>query len=64
MAGKYLASFAKLVRLILENSCEHTITIAKEKETIEHYLDLQLLRFSGKFDSPLRFAPRLNLNTI
>lgn len=59
MAGKYLASFAKLVRLILENSCEHTITIAKEKETIEHYLDLQLLRFSGKFDYTIEVCPEI-----
>ena len=57
MAGKYLASFAKLVRLILENSCEQLITIAKERETIEHYLDLQSLRFSGKFKYIINVCP-------
>src|SRR5690554_2330859 len=59
MAGRYLASFSKLVRLILENSCEHTTTIAKVKETIEHYLDLQLLRFSGKFDYTIEVCPEI-----
>lgn len=49
-AGKYLANFSKLVRLILENSRLEHIKISKEKETIEHYLELQALRFEGKFE--------------
>ena len=60
MAGKYLASFSKLVRLILENSCLEAITIAKEKETIEHYLDLQLLRFDKKFDYTIEVCPDID----
>lgn len=50
MAGKYLANFSKLVRLILENSRVEYISIAKEKETIANYLELQSLRFENKFD--------------
>lgn len=61
MAGKYLASFSKLVRLILENSRVQLITIAKEKETIEHYLDLQLLRFDSKFDYTIEVCPDIDL---
>jgi len=49
-AGKYLSSFAKLVRLILENSRLETISIEQEIKTIKHYLELQSLRFEGKFD--------------
>ncbi|MDY0201077.1 MAG: histidine kinase [Tenuifilaceae bacterium] len=60
MAGKYLASFSKLVRLILENSRVQSITIAKEKETIEHYLDLQLLRFDSKFDYTIEVCPDID----
>lgn len=50
MAGKYLASFSKLVRLILENSRQEYIPIAKEKDTLNYYLELQALRFEEKFD--------------
>jgi len=50
MAGKYLASFSKLVRLILENSRQQYIPIAKEIDTLNYYLDLQTLRFEEKFD--------------
>ncbi len=49
-AGKYLSSFSKLVRLVLENSRQETIPIAKELETIKYYLQLQELRFEGKFE--------------
>ncbi len=62
MAGKYLASFSKLVRLILENSRVEYITIAKEKETIERYLDLQLLRFDNKFEYTIEISQNIDLD--
>ncbi len=49
-AGKYLSDFAKLMRLILENSKSEYITLSKETETLHYYLLLQQLRFSGKLD--------------
>jgi len=49
-AGKYLSSFAKLVRLILESSRSETSTIEREVKTLRLYFDLQTLRFEGKFD--------------
>ncbi len=48
-AGKYLSSFAKLVRLILENSTQEYIPLSKEINWLENYLQLQLLRFENKF---------------
>jgi sensor histidine kinase YesM len=59
-AGKYLANFSKLVRLILENSRLEHIKIAKEKETISHYLELQALRFEGKFEYKIEIAPEID----
>lgn len=61
LAGKYLANFSKLVRLILENSRVQHISIGKEKETIEHYLDLQLMRFDHKFEYTISISPDINL---
>jgi len=60
LAGKYLANFAKLVRLILENSRLEFITIAKEKETINHYLELQNLRFGKKFEYSISIDPDID----
>jgi sensor histidine kinase YesM len=59
-AGKYLANFAKLVRLILENSRLENISIARERETITHYLELQALRFEGKFDYNIEISQEID----
>jgi tetratricopeptide (TPR) repeat protein len=49
-AGKYLSNFARLMRLILENSREEYISLSKEIQTLEHYLKLQQNRFDDSFD--------------
>lgn len=48
-AGKYLSSFANLMRLILENSTKEYIPLSKEIIWLGNYLQLQLLRFENKF---------------
>jgi sensor histidine kinase YesM len=59
-SGKYLASFAKLVRAILENSREEYITLSKEIQWLENYLKLQQLRFDNKFDYEIDTAEDLD----
>jgi len=49
-AAKYLSSFSKLARSILNNSRNEYITIEEEIETIENYLNIQQLRYENKFD--------------
>lgn len=49
-AVNYLSSFASLMRLILENSATEFIPFEKEKRTLDFYLQLQSLRYPGKFD--------------
>ncbi|MBL7915521.1 MAG: tetratricopeptide repeat protein, partial [Bacteroidia bacterium] len=55
-AGKYLADFSRLIRLILENSTAETIPLSKEIETLKYYLSLQKLRFSEKLDYTLEVS--------
>ncbi len=43
-AGRYLSDFARLMRLILENSMSEYIPLSKEIKTLEYYLVLQKLR--------------------
>ncbi|MBK6966308.1 MAG: histidine kinase [Bacteroidales bacterium] len=49
-ASIYLSKFANLVRNILDNSVEEFVTLEKEISTIENYLELQKVRYAGKFD--------------
>lgn len=50
-AGKYLNKFARLMRVILNNSEKSLITIREEMEYLQLYLDLEEMRFEGKFSS-------------
>ena len=50
ITGAYLSKFAKLMRLVLENSRETYITLDREIDTLRFYLDLQRLRYRNGFD--------------
>nr|NQU92031.1 tetratricopeptide repeat protein [Bacteroidota bacterium] len=49
-AGDFLAKFAELVRMTLENSRVEFILFEKEIQLLKVYLELQALRFENKFD--------------
>lgn len=49
-AGRYLSKFAKLMRQFLQNTRQDFILLSLELETLEHYMELQRLRFDNAFD--------------
>ncbi|MDO9000929.1 MAG: two-component regulator propeller domain-containing protein [Bacteroidota bacterium] len=49
-AIKYLSKFARLVRIILNNSDKPTVTVEEDLEGLKLYLELEQMRFEGKFD--------------
>jgi ligand-binding sensor domain-containing protein len=49
-AVKYLNKFAKLIRIILNNSEKPTVTINEDLEALRLYLELEKMRFENKFD--------------
>lgn len=49
-AGDFLAKFADLVRITLENSRVEFVLLEKELRMLRAYLELQSLRYDGKFD--------------
>jgi hypothetical protein len=48
-AQKQLASFARLIRNVLENSRQDAIPLQIELETLELYIQMESLRFESKF---------------
>ncbi len=48
-ASEYLLKFSKLIRMILDNSSYSMISIEKELEALRLYIELEALRFKGKF---------------
>lgn len=59
-ADKYLVKFARLMRLILDNSRQEWITLASELEQLTLYLELEQLRFNDKFDFTVETDPALS----
>lgn len=49
-AIKYLNKFARLVRIILNNSEKPTVTVGEDLEALKLYLELEQMRFEEKFE--------------
>ncbi len=49
-ASRYLTKFSRLIRLILDHSQSAQITLAKELEALDLYLELEKLRYEDKFE--------------
>ena len=63
-AGTYLGKFAELIRMILDNSRSNYVTLDKEILSLEHYLELQKLRFTPSFDYIINVDDSLNQKEI
>jgi len=63
-ASEYLNNFARLMRLILQNSRSNYISLKDELEALELYLQMESLRFKNKFSYSIRVDDNLDSNSI
>jgi LytS/YehU family sensor histidine kinase len=63
-ANKYLTSYSRLMRNIMENSSKDFIKLEKEIELIKEYLDLEYLRFPDKFDYKILIDEHIDTNAV
>lgn len=63
-AGIFLAKYAKLMRLILENSRADFISLDQELQTLGHYLALQQVRYRQAFTYHIHLDPRLDPEAV
>ncbi len=59
-ANKFLTSFSRLMRLVMENSEYDFISIQKELEILRIYLELEHFRFKDKFDYKIQVDESLD----
>jgi ligand-binding sensor domain-containing protein len=59
-AGSFLAKFAKLMRLYLNNMTSTVTSIKDETEALNHYLELQRLRYNNAFNYSIEVIPPLS----
>ena len=58
-ASEYLNNFARLIRLILQNSHSNYILLSDEIEALDLYIQMEALRFKGKFKYEIAVDPQL-----
>ena len=62
-ASKYLSKFAKLFRLVLDNSEASLVPLQKEIELLTYYMELEALRFNNNFTYSIETGDELNKET-
>lgn len=60
MASEYLSKFAKLMRLVLENSREMEVPLENDLAALELYMQLEALRFGNKFQYSIEIDPDID----
>ena len=63
-ASEYLTKFSRLMRMILQNSQASLISLESELESLELYLNLEVLRFDNHFDYKISVADDLDLSEL
>jgi ligand-binding sensor domain-containing protein len=59
-AGKYLNKFARLMRVILNNSEKSVITVREELEYLTLYIELEAMRFDNKFSWKIEVSDEID----
>jgi ligand-binding sensor domain-containing protein len=60
LATRYLSTFAKLVRNTLNSSVAGQVSLEDELQMLDQYLQLERLRFEGRFDYRIEVDPSLD----
>jgi LytS/YehU family sensor histidine kinase len=63
-ANKYLVKFARLMRLFLESSKESFVSLEREIELLQLYIEMEQLRFKDKFEVVYAIDPNVNILEI
>lgn len=63
-ASEYLNNFARLMRLILQNSRSNYTSLKDEIEALDLYLQMEGLRFKDKFQYEIKIADGLDTGSI
>jgi len=63
-ASSYLGKFSRLIRMILENSKLEFISLEQEFEAIALYLEIEQMRFEGRFEFELVTDKQVRLATV
>jgi len=63
-ANSYLGKFSNLIRIVLDSSNKKTISLTEEVETLQLYVDLEVMRFENTLQASIHVDPSLDTDGI
>ncbi|HNR54910.1 MAG TPA: tetratricopeptide repeat protein [Flavobacteriales bacterium] len=63
LASGFLTKFARLMRLVLENSRREEVPLTQDLEALRLYMDLEQARMNNKFDYSIHVDPAIDQET-
>ncbi|MCB9294135.1 MAG: histidine kinase [Lewinellaceae bacterium] len=63
-ASAYLTKFSRLIRLVLDNSRSDLVSLRDEMEALRLYIELESMRFVGRFSYSIHISPALDTSSI
>ncbi len=63
-AERYLSKFARLIRMILENSTQQNVPLSDEIISLNLYMDLEKVRFNNKFNFEINLSDNIEEELI
>jgi len=63
-ANSYLGKFSNLIRIVLDSSNKKAISITEEVETLQLYIDLEVMRFENTLQASIHVDQSLDTDSI
>jgi tetratricopeptide (TPR) repeat protein len=63
-SSRYLNKFSKLIRMILQNSQSSFIPLKSELDSLELYIEMEMMRFDNHFNYKIIIPPELNISML
>jgi LytS/YehU family sensor histidine kinase len=63
-ADRHLSRFASLIRKVLENSKQESISLSEEIQMLTLYIELEMLRFANKFSYKIEVAGNVDTEKV
>ncbi len=63
-ASLYLTRFAKLIRLILDNSNSKRVMLSNEMEALKLYIEMERIRFDNQFEYRIEVGEEVNPDSV
>ncbi|HEU4471806.1 MAG TPA: histidine kinase, partial [Flavisolibacter sp.] len=63
-ANQYISKFSRLIRFILDHSRQRRILLSDELEVLDLYIQIEQIRFAGKFSYELRISEEIDTSIM